>query len=747
MDEARNMALLFFVDHLMLKGGQRTIHDLSQFGARGFTEEMRQSVGTTQEGLTEFLGQFPSLFVLDGDQYNIFVILKGFGEVEGKNHLMHIPASGRQRDYAAEAVQFFVKKLEKFGPELQIKSLLGHRSQAAPEIRLVSGRHLKEFAEFLASQTDHFIVEGDRVRLANMKEPLICPNEFIDEEGRPLVGHKAKLAAIEFMKSVLEQNEEQPYPLDLFYKKFCEHFPHHIRQEIATNPKELLMFLKLNRHLFFIRSNKVQLVKNKLTNSDEQQDSESGRSTEDSGPGGGNSTIGGYSSEERSSIVASPEYINKRNSLQNNIPPSVMFPLCRDNLNYVQFINTLKKAQEAVASLKSDFESASSNDPSNFLVVDFKLVCLGGSSHHSPPEQFIALVIIATPLINKNTKQQGQLIVFDLAYCEGILTDKGTLKELLESKNIIKVTHDVRRSAWLLGQRYGIEIQNIFDTQIAHSVIQHHKFGKPMGELRAISFVNLQRVYNPQSLVLSDISPRKLSQTPNWSDRPVSSDILLSACEESHCLANGLYRLLNSQLPPQLYQLFEQLCLDAIITNNNIEQINNNNKNIINQNEYSDLGQRRLLPPPLMEVPLNGIYRPPGIRRRGSVQPQSIFNGGNPNFGGNIQINSNGSGGGGYIPPPLRKVSAPQSIIGQCRSPTIRNAFGYFPIQRQQKIELKDAQTQTISTGEIAVLKVFYDDEEKELSNGNCVNKNIKIKEIIETKEELNEENKTTIIE
>jgi len=29
------------------------------------------------------------------------------------------------RDYAAEAVQFFVKKLEKFGPELQIKSLLG----------------------------------------------------------------------------------------------------------------------------------------------------------------------------------------------------------------------------------------------------------------------------------------------------------------------------------------------------------------------------------------------------------------------------------------------------------------------------------------------------------------------------------------------------------------------------------------------------------------------------------------------
>uniref|UniRef100_A0A1I8BZM9 3'-5' exonuclease domain-containing protein n=1 Tax=Meloidogyne hapla TaxID=6305 RepID=A0A1I8BZM9_MELHA len=691
MDEARNMALLFFVDHLMLKGGQRTIHDLScQFGARGFTEEMRQSVGTTQvpsinkfylflllkEGLTEFLGQFPSLFVLDGDQ----VILKGFGEVEGKNHLMHIPATG-------------------------------HRSQAAPEIRLVSGRHLKEFADFLASQIDHFVVEGDRVRLANMSEPKICPDEFVDEEGRPLAGHKAKLAAIEFMKSVLEQNEEQPYPLDLFYKKFCEHFPHNIRQEVATNPKELLMFLKLNRHLFFIRSNKVQLVKNRLPTSDEQQDSESGRSTEER-----NTTGSSTSSGERSN-VASPEITTTTNNKNNSVIISpVMFPLCRDNLHYVQFVNTLKKAQDAVASLKTDLEAASLNDPSNFLVVDFKLVCLGGGSHHTPPEQFVALVIISTPLTNKKSQQQGQLIVFDLAHCEGILTDKGTLGELLESERIIKVTHDVRRAAWLLGQRYGIEIKNVFDTQIAHSVIQHHKFGKPMGELRAISFVNLQRVYNPQSLVLSDISPRKLSQTPNWADRPVSPDILLSACEESHCLANGLFRLLDSQLPSQLRQFFEQLCIEAITTNNNIEQqqqfpaLNRNGNIAQQQNGCSDLTggmqQRRPVPQPLMEVPLNG------------------------------------NGGGGYVPPPLRKVSAPiaaQSLMGQqCRSPTIKNAFGGFPVMttQRQKSEVRDAETQTISTGEIAV---YYDDDDKELTNGNY-NKKIEInedeKQLINGKEE-----------
>nr|CAD2125957.1 unnamed protein product [Meloidogyne enterolobii] len=87
---------------------------------------------------------------------------------------------------------------------------------------------------------------------------------------------------------------------------------------------------------------------------------------------------------------------------------------------------------------------------------------------------------------------------------------------------------------------------------------------------------------------------------------------------------------------------------------------------------------------------------------------------------------------------------AAQSLMGQCRSPTIRNVFGGFPIPttQNQKCEMRDAETQTISTGEIAVLKVYYDDEEKELTNGNS-NKNfnsndkaIKIENIETNKEE-----------
>ena len=140
--------------------------------------------------------------------------------------------------------------------------------------------------------------------------------------------------------------------------------------------------------------------------------------------------------------------------------------------------------------------------------------------------------------------------------------------------------------------------------QIAHSVIQHHKFGKPMGELRAITFLNLQRVYYPQSLVLSDVSPRKLSQTPNWADRPMSADLMLSACEECHCLANGLFRLLHSQLPSQLRPLFEQLSAEAPQQPQGGKEFGSRNGQSHSQNGNVLPDGRKVTP--LMELPMNG---------------------------------------------------------------------------------------------------------------------------------------------
>ncbi|EFO23245.2 3'-5' exonuclease [Loa loa] len=509
MDEAKNMALLFFMDHLMQKNGRRTIHDLScQFGARGFTAEMRNAVGTTQEGLTDFLNQHPSLFTVEGDQ----VCLNGFGDMTVKNNpLLQATANTRNRDYVKEAVQFFETKLQKFGPELQeclIKSLLGHRSQAAPEVRLVSGRHLKDFCEFLQSQSDHFVVEGDRVRLKNMPEPSNAGIE-LDDEGKPLAGVKAKQAAVEYLRSVVEQNDEQPVPMDAFYQKFCDRFSHTIRQEVATNPKELLQFLKLNRNVFFIRSNKVSLVKNRAS----EDGSESG-STESS------------------------EIENNNSHLNHNA------------INRINLVKALKPAQESVSSINAEID----NMEERVVGVDFKTVILGVQG-----EEFLSLIVLATTT---------QIVVFDVVHSDTILLESG-VKEILESEKIIKVIHDAKRVATLLAHRYAINLRKIFDTQVAHAILQHEKFGKALTDMHTVSFRNLQRIYYPQSIMMSDTTPRKLSHSPSWGLRPITEDFLVTVVEEAHCLVTVLYRMMSGILPKHLLALFEEKCLKGLIPNAN----------------------------------------------------------------------------------------------------------------------------------------------------------------------------------
>lgn len=601
------MALLFFLDHLMQKNGRRTIHDLScQFGARGFTQEMRDAVGTTQEGLTDFLSQYPSLFTVEGDQ----IILKGYGEVDGKNQLSKVPPNGRNRDYDMEAVEFFEAKLHKFGPELQIKSLLGHRSQAAPEVRLVSGRHLKEFVDFLAAQVDHFVVEGDRVRLKRMPEPSEEAVE-LDDEGKPLAGIKAKQAAVDFLKGVLEQNEEAPIPLDAFYRRFCERFPHAVRQEVATNPKELLQFLKLNRNIFFIRSNKVSLVKNRP----EENGSESGRSTE------------------------------SVDSMDNN---NGQFLLNKENLHRIHLVKALKPAQEVVQSLFEDVNAQADK----FVGIDFKLVKLGGQT-----EEFLSLIVVASTM---------RIGVFDMANSDSILLESG-LKNLLESEAILKVMHDIKRVSTLLAQRYAVNMRRVFDTQVAHAVIQHEKFNKSFPELRAIPFINLRRVYYPQSLMLTDLTPRSWNANPNWGSRPITDDLLLSAAEECHTLVNALYRLLNSHLAQMslpFQNLFEEKCLEALVPSPS-------------------------KPPP--QIPqATSVYRPPARRTQNSiitpitaspppaVSPNNFLRN---NFQNGTKTHMNGN----------------------------RHSTTSSPHAADVKPKMVEAATQTFSTGEITVLNVYFD--------------------------------------
>ncbi|KFM69147.1 hypothetical protein X975_19877, partial [Stegodyphus mimosarum] len=163
-DHIRNMTLMFFLDRLIDKGQPRTLHDLScQFGTKGFTKEMRQIAGGSQSGLRKFLSQYPSLFTISDDQVSVTCYSSENDD----------PNSKSKRDYAYEAVEYFRSKLEQYGnAEVPIKSLLGHRSQATPEIRHISGQHGKEFKEFLLKYSDVFVVKDDYVVLKSVLENL-----------------------------------------------------------------------------------------------------------------------------------------------------------------------------------------------------------------------------------------------------------------------------------------------------------------------------------------------------------------------------------------------------------------------------------------------------------------------------------------------------------------------------------------------------------------------------------------------
>lgn len=92
-------------------------------------------------GLKKFLTQYPSLFYIVGDYVHI-------NSYQSTNVDDSTSGYGNgKRDYIQEAKEYFKNKLLYYGlgTEVPIKSLLGHRSQASPQVRHISGKYLLGF--------------------------------------------------------------------------------------------------------------------------------------------------------------------------------------------------------------------------------------------------------------------------------------------------------------------------------------------------------------------------------------------------------------------------------------------------------------------------------------------------------------------------------------------------------------------------------------------------------------------------
>ncbi|XP_076029889.1 uncharacterized protein LOC143018417 [Oratosquilla oratoria] len=253
-DHVRNLTLLFFLDRLMDKGQPRTLHDLScQFGTKGFTKEMRQIAGGSQSGLRKFLQQYPSLFTLEGDYVTVTNYSNGIhnpndptGKLLGK------------RDYAKEAVEYFVGKLRQYGAgtEVPIKSLLGHRSQASPEVRHVSGQHVKEFREFLCKYSDTFVVREEAVILKEHEGMAPQPFKELD---LPKVDPALTNQLLQYCTSALAKG---PVILETLFNGVHKAFDSDLggMAQICRTSLDLVTFLKMHSNTFTVQANMVRLV-------------------------------------------------------------------------------------------------------------------------------------------------------------------------------------------------------------------------------------------------------------------------------------------------------------------------------------------------------------------------------------------------------------------------------------------------------------------------------------------------------
>ncbi|KAA0200961.1 hypothetical protein HAZT_HAZT005665 [Hyalella azteca] len=250
-DHVKNLTLLFFLDRLMDKGEPRTLHDLScQFGTRGFTKEMRQIAGGSQSGLRKFMEQYPSLFTIDGD----YVTVTNYSN--GVHNPSDPVARLAGRDYAQEAVDYFIGKLRQYGPgtEVPIKSLLGHRSQASPEVRHVSGQHSKEFKEFLMKYPDVFVIREENIILKEYEGATPQPFKELEQ---PQVDPRLMQQVMQYCAAALLQG---PLYVEALFDGLASACPSNVWPKICRTPSDLCTFLKMHGNTFSVQSNCVHLL-------------------------------------------------------------------------------------------------------------------------------------------------------------------------------------------------------------------------------------------------------------------------------------------------------------------------------------------------------------------------------------------------------------------------------------------------------------------------------------------------------
>ncbi|CAK9832566.1 Egalitarian protein homolog [Anthophora retusa] len=618
-ETVRNMTLLFFFELLVDKGGPRTLHDLScQFGAKGFTKEMRQIAGGSQSGLKKFLSQYPMLFFINGD----YVSVNTFQQVAEEENGCKL--SGK-RDYAREAVEYFTNKLMQYGvgTEVPIRSLMGHRSQASPEVRHISGQHYKEFRDFLLKYPDAFVVTEDNVMLKQYEGMKAEP--FVELEPDIPIDPEITAKLLDFLCECIEQ--KGPILVDQMFNIVNDIFSYENWTSIFKTPQDLCTFVKMFPDAFHVQSNLITLIgrpksstvegktKTRLANSTRNQNSIASQTN--------SNQIVQSSNTQASQQATKSESVNvnaasQTNSLHNSHSQSTENsnsspPVSLQQQTLKQRINTLVMKTLADNTEKDrSLQTMQMGDAWKLKVLQQTRVIVNPRESlqiiediinpRKPPSDGKIVVSFDCEGINLGVKGQltlvqigtmsGQAYVFDLFACPN-LVQAGGLQKLLEHNDVIKVIHDCRNDSINLYRQFQILLNNIFDTQAAHAVLQYQETGKPVYKVKNVNLNTLCDHYgapcNPLKEQLKNIYRNNQRY---WCRRPLTRDMLIYASSDVLCLVPQIYLAMSKLIKPEVQGLFNELCEEQIQMHIKPAEVKARKKQRKVETEVADLKKR-----------------------------------------------------------------------------------------------------------------------------------------------------------
>ncbi|XP_076238381.1 egl_like_exo domain-containing protein [Calliopsis andreniformis] len=618
-ETVRNMTLLFFFELLVDKGGPRTLHDLScQFGAKGFTKEMRQIAGGSQSGLKKFLAQYPMLFRINGD----YVTVNTFQQVTEEENGCKL---GGKRDYAREAVEYFTNKLMQYGvgTEVPIKSLLGHRSQASPEVRHISGQHYKEFRDFLLKYPDAFIVTEDNVMLKQYEG--MKPEPPLKLEPDIPIDPDVTAKLLNFLCECIEQ--KGPILVDQMFNIVNDKFSYENWTSIFKTPQDLCTFVKMFPDTFHVQSNLVTLIgkpksfviegkaKAKVANSTRNQNSTTASQTNTNQvqpntiqplqPVTNSESVNSSATNQVNSIQNSYSQLNESN---NSSPPvSLQQQTLKQRINTL-VMKTLADNTEKDRSL----QIAQMGDAWKLKVLQQTRVVVSPKESlqiiediinpRKPPPDGKVVVSFDCEGINLGVNGQltliqigtmsGQAYVFDLFTCPN-LVQAGGLQKLLEHPNVTKVIHDCRNDSVNLYGQFKIMLNNVFDTQAAHAVLQFQETGKPVYKVKNVNLNTLCDLYGAPSNPLKEQLKNIYRYNQRyWCRRPLTRDMLIYASSDVLSLVPQIYVSMAKLIKPEVQGLFAELCEEQIQMHIKPTEVKTRKKQRKVETEVADLKRR-----------------------------------------------------------------------------------------------------------------------------------------------------------